>query len=475
MISHDAREPREAGLPDLATRLEKVVVEADRIVIVPRPPPRRDGAETTFTRSDGTTGTAADVTFSYDAAGHLVAETVTHNSDGSTTIDNKAYNADGRLASETTSTTSADGLDWTLAFDDNGDGVIDRRQTDDSVLNADGSTTETVSNYSAGMVLENRTFTTTSENLKTVSIERDINGDGFYDQAETDSIGTGGSLAVTVTDLNRDGTRRDELTTTTSADGLSKTMSLQLTGNGVVNETETDDTTVACDGTRTETVTDYAGTGMGASNEVGRTVTTTSADGQSKTTTSDLNGDGIVDLTSISSIAVEADDSSISTRTDFNADGSLRDRSVETISADDLTKTIQTALGGDGTFDVETVDATSFDASGTKTETTSTFNGDGTILTGQTLTITSADGKTRTIETDSRGAGWFDRIETIAPAVGGGTVDTVSNYGGALIRPCTGTSRSSTTRQRPSAAIANAYNGAKRAAPIPARLEGNPH
>ena len=55
--------------------------------------------ETTFTRTNGTTGTAATVTFAYDKASETVQQTVTHNGDGSTTLVNAAYNPDGTLAS----------------------------------------------------------------------------------------------------------------------------------------------------------------------------------------------------------------------------------------------------------------------------------------------------------------------------------------------------------------------------------------
>jgi len=41
--------------------------------------------------------------------GYAVTQTVTSNPDGSTTINNKALNADGSLANETTTVTSADG------------------------------------------------------------------------------------------------------------------------------------------------------------------------------------------------------------------------------------------------------------------------------------------------------------------------------------------------------------------------------
>ncbi len=137
--------------------------------------------ETTFTRADGTTGTAADATLAYEGRGFNVRQTTAHNADGSTTLDSKAYNADGSLAGEITSTTSVDGAAVSLAYDDNGDGVIDRRQVDHTVHNAAGSTTATVTDENgAGTRVEDRTVTTTSADLKTVTIGRDLNGDGTF-------------------------------------------------------------------------------------------------------------------------------------------------------------------------------------------------------------------------------------------------------------------------------------------------------
>ena len=76
--------------------------------------------QTTFTRTNGTTGTVATVALTNEANGYSVARTVTHNADGSTTIDNMALNPDGSVANETIGTTSADGRTRTLSFDRNG-------------------------------------------------------------------------------------------------------------------------------------------------------------------------------------------------------------------------------------------------------------------------------------------------------------------------------------------------------------------
>ena len=106
--------------------------------------------ETTYTKTDGSTGTAASVTLEQVAAG-TVLETplITKNPDGSTTIDDATLHPDGSLATETISTTSADRLTKTIAFDDAGNGIIDHRQTDATTVAADGSRTETVSDLAA--------------------------------------------------------------------------------------------------------------------------------------------------------------------------------------------------------------------------------------------------------------------------------------------------------------------------------------
>ena len=143
--------------------------------------------EMNFTRTDGSTGTAATVTFAYDTAGYAVTNSTTHNADGSTTIDNKALAPNGSVANETVLTTSADGLSKTLTNDENGDSVVDQIQTDDTVVNADGSRSETLTNATGADILVDRIITDTSASGAVVTIARDVNGDGVTDQNETDA------------------------------------------------------------------------------------------------------------------------------------------------------------------------------------------------------------------------------------------------------------------------------------------------
>jgi hypothetical protein len=193
--------------------------------------------ETTYTTAGGGTGTAADASFAYDANGYAAAQTVTRNADGSTTIDVKARNPDGSLASETVTTTIADGLSRTLQFDHTGNGLIDQTQTDVTVVHGDGSRTEAISDFDAAGALIDRTVTTTSAGGATVSIARDTDGNGSTDQTELHVTNPDGSKSITVADLNEDGSLRDRTVSTTSQDGLTKLAQTDSTGSGVFDQT----------------------------------------------------------------------------------------------------------------------------------------------------------------------------------------------------------------------------------------------
>ncbi len=399
--------------------------------------------ETTYTKSDSTTGLAADAVLASDANGYVVTRTVTLNGDGSTTIDNKASNADGSLANETISTISADGKTTSIKFDDDGDGVIDRFQSDVLVINGDGSKTETLSNYdSSDTILTSKQVTGTSSDGKTITISRDFTGSGSYDQTEVDATGVGGDLTVTLTDLNRNGSTHDKTITTTSADGLTKTIATQLTGSGVVNHTETDDTVVGGGGTRTETVTDYAGSGTGGINRISQVATAISSDGSTRTVTSDNDGDGTTDLTTSSTITHNMDGSTTTVVTDTNHDSSTRDKTTTQLSADGSSKTTSVDANGDGTTDQTTTDVTVLNGDGSTTETVTTKSGSGATL-KKVATTWSADEKTRTTDTDTDGDGNYDVVET-ETTVSGSLVDTLSTYsltGATLIAKVVSTTR----------------------------------
>jgi uncharacterized protein YcsI (UPF0317 family) len=378
--------------------------------------------ETTYTKSDGTTGAAADVSFAYDANGYATQQTTAANADGSTSIDVKAFNPDGSLANETISTTSADGLSVTLQYDHTGDGIFDQTQTDVTVNNPDGSQTETISNFDVSGALRNRTATTTSGDGKTVTISRDLTGSGIVGQTETHVTAADGSTVITVSDLNPDGSLKDQTVATVSADGLTKSVQSDSTGDGIFDHSQTDVIVVNADASRTETVTDLNADGSIRD----RSVTVTSADGSTKTIATDLSGDGVIDLTQVSTIVANADGSTVTTQKDLNHDGSLRDETVTTLSADGLSKTTQTDFDGGGTFNLTTTDVIVDNADGSQTETVTDTNADGSLR-DQTTTVRGADGRSRTISADSTGNGNFDHVETIVVAADGSSVDTVTD------------------------------------------------
>ncbi|MBR0900708.1 hypothetical protein JQ616_37630, partial [Bradyrhizobium tropiciagri] len=386
-----------------------------------------DGSEilgtTTYTKSDGSTGTAADVSLAYDANGYLTQTSTTVNSDGSTSIDVKAFNPDGSLANETVSTTSADGLSVTLQFDDSGSGLFDRSQTDVTTNNSDGSRTATISTRDAAGTLLNGSITTTSADGKTVTIDRDLTGSGQIDQTETHLTSADGSSTITISDLNADGTARDRTVVTQSADGLSKSTQTDLSGDGVVDQTVTDTTTVNADGSRTETVSN-----LSQNNSLERQViTTTSADGLTKTTEYDSAGNQTIDLTEVLAIAVNADGSSVTDQTERNGNNTLREEVVTTLSADGLSKTVQYDLDGNGQIDLTTSDDTVQNSDGSRVETVIDRNGDGSLR-DKSVTTIGADGVSRTVSADTNGDDVVDHIESVTRDSSNAIVDTVSNY-----------------------------------------------
>ena len=377
--------------------------------------------QTTFTKADGTTGAAADVALAFDPNGYATQQTKTVNADGSTSIDVKALNPDGSLANETISTTSADGLTKKLQYDHNGIGTFDQVQTDATVNNADGSQTETLSNFDVTGALTNKTITTTSADGKTVTIQRDLHGNGAIDQSEARVTNADGSRTVTLSDLAANGALKDKTVVTTSGNGLSKTVQIDRNGDGIFDLTQNDVTVVNADGSRTQTVTDLNSNGSVRDSNV----TTTSADGRTKTITTDFNGDGVIDLTQVSSMVTNADGSVTTTQKDSNNNGLLKDETITTLSADGLSKTTQVDHAGSGTFDVTTTDVTVNNADGSKTETITDKNNNGSLR-DQTVIVRGADGRSRTIQADTNGDGKLDLTETIAIAADGSSTDTVS-------------------------------------------------
>jgi hypothetical protein len=118
--------------------------------------------QSSFTRTDNTTGTVANTTLAYDADGNKVEQTVTFNATGHRVVDTVAKTLAGGIAFAYKSVTSPNGNSITNSYDDNGDGIHDRLQTIVKVTNGDGTKTETLTNKVGNASGANRRLTVAS-------------------------------------------------------------------------------------------------------------------------------------------------------------------------------------------------------------------------------------------------------------------------------------------------------------------------
>ncbi|WP_305985670.1 DUF4214 domain-containing protein, partial [Roseibium sp. MMSF_3544] len=372
--------------------------------------------QTTFKRSDGTTGTAGDMLLATEVQGHRVEQVETTDGSGNRVLTSTAYAADGSKAYEIQSVTSPDGLNITNRYDDNGDGVTDRIQTIVTVVNPDGSRTETETNLSgseaASAVLETRIVTTTSADGKVETIERDMMGGGWYDQREVRTEHADGSRTIEISDLAQDGSVITSRSETVSIDGLTRIDGADQDGDGLADTTVTHTVTIHADDSRTETVATTNRDGSQRSH-VQEDV---SADGRTKTILRDLDGDGDTDTREELVITVAADGQTTSVLDVRNGDGSLRSSSTTLQSDDALTRTTQLDQDGDGDIDVKTVEATVIDVDDSRETTVTVTNTDGSVrsMTRETL---GADKVSSTTWADLNQNGSFEATDLVSSVV----------------------------------------------------------
>ncbi|MBN8914496.1 MAG: hypothetical protein J0I31_02735 [Rhizobiales bacterium] len=382
---------------------------------------------TTFSRADGTTGTASDVALTYDKDSYLVHYGFSVGADGAVSIDMTAYNADGSLAKESVSTTSSNGVTRTVKQDQDGDGVFETTQTQTIAIDGYGNRTTTVFDTNVVGARIDRTTTVRSADGKTITIAYDLDGNDIDDKTESRVTDASGTI-VTLTDLAPNGTAIDTGVVTTTANGLSKTVKQYLGGsNGTLISTQTD-TIGQVNGQRVETILTYAGqdgaAGQAAPHTlVSRDIVTTSADGRTKTTESDLDGNGSTDFTRSNAIVVNANGSSTTTDQTKSNNGKLISKTVTSLSADGLSKTVWEDAYGNGYDNSVTTDNTVLNPDGSTWRTV--------VINGATQLYWareewSADGRTRTINTDANGEGHIDSHETIVVNGDGSTTDTLS-------------------------------------------------
>ena len=339
------------GFNLLHTTTDNTVIGADGSTVETRTVSTTSGKKAVTVSKEVITtaahGTSVTTQLDRDGTGtYNITDTRTLNADGSTTETYTDINDDGSLFEKDITTTSANGRNIGFQSDTDGDGSPDLFKT--TVFNVDGSRTDMISTTTASGALVDKSIETTSTDGRTQTFQYDFDGDGLIDASETQVtvINSDGSTTETRSDYNANSTLRDRIVTTTSANGFSSTSTDDLNGDGTVDETTTNAVVLNKDGSKTATVrTTYSDGTL-----KNQTVTTTSADGLAVTTTQDLNGDGKTDVSQ--SVVTASSGVQTSTVSYYNASGTLLSKDVATISADGRLQSISRDFNGDGKQDV---------------------------------------------------------------------------------------------------------------------------
>ncbi|WP_246662647.1 DUF4214 domain-containing protein [Rhizobium sp. P44RR-XXIV] len=314
-----------------------------------------------------------------------------------------ARSANGTLLNQTVTTVSADRKTTGVTKDIDGDGHVDSAST--QIVAADGSQTTTTIQASADGGLHRKTVVTVSADKLTTTTTDDLNGDGVVDVTTVDQtvLNADGSRTETVTDKSNTGVLLDKVTTVTSGNGLTTTVQKDVNGDGAVDSKTVKAVALNNDGSKTTTSSDYAGTSL-----TDLTKVTVSANGLTTTTSFDYDGNGTVDRLEVATKTLNADGSTLVADSVSTAGGTLLSKTTSTTTADGKTVTSQVDLDGDGTLDVKTT--TVVDATGQTTKTIETYKAGTTTLASRAVTTTSANGLSVTTTSDLDGDGVFEQM-----------------------------------------------------------------
>lgn len=314
------------------------------------------------------------------------------NADGSQVATITDTDANGVLHAKSETTLSADGLTRTVKQDINGDGIYDTITQAVTVIAATGVRTTTTSQTSTNGTLLSKTIAAVSGNGLTIDAQFDADGDGVVEAKSSDVtvLNADGSTIRTVSTLAGTGALVGKTITTTSANRLTSTLQADVDGNGTIDRTTTATTVLAADGSKTDTVT----VKNGSNAQIARTQTVASSDGHNITTTNDMDGNGTTDenVTTV----LKGDGSTTETTITYGAGGALTSKATHTVSANGLSDTLATDLDGNGTVDQSTTDVIVHNADGSKTETITDLDAAGAVK-DKTTIVTSANGLTKTV------------------------------------------------------------------------------
>lgn len=344
-------------------------------------------SQSTYKKSDGSTGISASTVLAAEAEGHKVDQTVSVDGAGNRTLTAKAYGADGEISYILRAVTNAAGTQVTNSYDDDGDGVYDRMQTVTTSVDGAGVKTESrvdrQGSVLSSTLVQGQVDTVTSVDGKTVTVLRDADGGGGDEQREIRQTNADGSRSLTIADLAENGTVLHSRLQTISANGLTRTTKDDFDGDGLYDRTESFAVSNLAGGARTETTT--------VTNRNGtlreKAIETVTADNRTHTTTFDLDGNTTTDKTVSVVTTAGAAGSSITSTTVLNGDGSLRTSRVQGQSADTLIKTLTQDRDGDGQTDLTTYNATVLNPDGSRAETVTITSNDLSIISMTKVTL----------------------------------------------------------------------------------------
>lgn len=352
----------------------------------------------------------------------------TLNADGSKTEIADEFNGDGSVKNRTTTTVSGNGLTKSITWAASGT-TTSRSMTDTTVINANGSTSQTVAYKKANGTLESQTVKTVSADQLTSTITRDIDGNGTVDLTVTSVKQQDGSIRTTSSGLNSP-TLAISKTTTTSASGLSKIEEYtsyykSVGGPQYVSLRKNYDTLINGDGSQSQLIdiNYYNYSSALLSREKSRI--TTSGNGLSITREWDLAGDGVYERTQTDVTVLAGDGTETQTLSEYD-NGVLKKRYVTTTSANRLVVSKSWDTFGTDTLSQDATDVITINSDGTKTRTVTNLKSDGSQL-SKYVTVTSADARTTTVQEDIDGSVGVDRTKTTTKLTlaDGSVVETV--------------------------------------------------
>lgn len=309
----------------------------------------------------------------------------------------------GEVLSRNQTSVSDDGLVQTVRTDADGDGDYDLSTSSTTTLLANGGRQTVVDTRDLANVLRSRTITTSSDDLRQITVQEDVNGDGHWDRVTTTSVADTGIVTRTTTETDASGALLARSILTTSDDGLVSTLRMDSDGNGTYETHREAVTVLNADGSATTTTTVY-----GADNGViSREVVVTSDDGWSTNTTRDLDGDGDIDFTTQRSYALSSAGVETVTTLLTAEDGSLLRRETVTTTADERQVTTAIDSDGDGTTDTQSVRLLQDDGS---IVTTTDWRGPAGGLESRSVSVVSGDRLSRTESIDRNGDGRVDLV-----------------------------------------------------------------